>query len=507
MEKDTQSEYVTVRPRFRNSAKWGAKVLALWVKPEGAARSKVLELSVTAEYVSDWTLTHALRELIANALDSGGRARVRHWGASDPRQTETQIENWDGATMALSHFLLGGGDYGAETIGQFHEGLKLALLVLCRERHPVTLKFGPRSCEITIKGLKLESVEEAKELFWALKPDRPPLLFEDSEGREIYRGDTGKGETFVQGLRQPIDEEETLYWTYNVPKELVPIARDRHIADVYALQNELAKAILGLKDEALMKEALEAILERDADGELAYFDLDPSKLYYRYSSWRYKGWKAHNEAYFKGKVLVDNANQAYVVRGLGKEPIQIAGSELSEWLCETGLQSFEDVAPEFWDLETSEIEASDPKLLAVTETIEALWPELDPDGFRYETFKEKFASDRRDGFMADQTVYVKESFWRTRDPEAILGLFIHELAHVRGSDLSVEFEAYLSDLLGQAAMAHFEANASEGAKAAFLEDRDAQVIQALDKVLKGKPRKAIPRPASEKGGSLGELFG
>ncbi len=459
MEKKTP-EYVTVRPRFRQSAKWGAKVLTLWVRPEGATRSKVLELSVTADYVTDWTLTHALRELIANALDSGGEAKVSHYGHSDPRQNETKIENWDGASMDLTHFLLGGGE-SQGGIGQFREGLKLALLVLCRERIPVKLRYGADSCQVTIRGLDIETVESAKGLFWALRDPRPRPLNVDRKGRAIYLATkAGEGEAFVQGLKQPVGTEE-LYWSYNLPKRLVPIARDRHIADLSKLQGQLSRAVLTLESPALMKEAIEAILARDAAGSKPYFDLDPSRIYWKFYSWQHKAWCAFIKSHFEGRVLVDNANQAYVVEGLGKIPIRLASGELRSWLTAGGLEEFADVAPDFWDLETRKIRKDSRKLGALLGSIDALWPSLDSVNFTYRTFKGKFASDRRDGFMKDHTVYISEKTWLTKGPKHLLGLMVHELAHVEGTDLSVEFENALSDLLGEAALAHFEANASE----------------------------------------------
>lgn len=90
-----------------------------------------MELSITTSYVKSWTVKDAIRELLQNAIDS-----------EDYSYNEYQIIN--AGAITPQDFLLGqstkqDGGY----IGQFGEGLKLALLVLARNNVTVSVTSYP----------------------------------------------------------------------------------------------------------------------------------------------------------------------------------------------------------------------------------------------------------------------------------------------------------------------------------------------------------------------------
>ena len=100
-----------------------------------------IELSLTEDYIRSWTFYDAIRELVSNARDAevamGATMRVTHSGST------LLIENY-GTTLPRTALLLGytTKTSGGSTIGSFAEGLKLALLVLAREKVGVTIQNG-----------------------------------------------------------------------------------------------------------------------------------------------------------------------------------------------------------------------------------------------------------------------------------------------------------------------------------------------------------------------------
>lgn len=94
-----------------------------------------MEYPISSNYVKSWSVKDAVRELLQNAMDSGewrveGSALVNK-GALKPE-----------------HFLLGCSEKSSsDAIGQFGEGLKLALLVLARNGYEVNIVSG-NSCYI-----------------------------------------------------------------------------------------------------------------------------------------------------------------------------------------------------------------------------------------------------------------------------------------------------------------------------------------------------------------------
>ncbi|PHR92006.1 MAG: hypothetical protein COA69_09580 [Robiginitomaculum sp.] len=95
-----------------------------------------IELSLSTDYVSHWGLWEALRELYQNAMDEE-LWEIRH-------DSESLRIITKGGQLARESLLLGAstksGDSGKR--GQYGEGYKLALLVLCRLGHAVTIRTG-----------------------------------------------------------------------------------------------------------------------------------------------------------------------------------------------------------------------------------------------------------------------------------------------------------------------------------------------------------------------------
>lgn len=201
-----------------------------------------------------WTVAHAVRELLANALDehllghgpvpeverlAEGRWRIRDFGRGLRHEHFTQNENEEKTTSDA-------------VIGRFGVGLKDALAVLDRHRVAVTIRtatadistavhakagfpdtttlhavFRPPSdgdlvgTEVTLAGVADEDVAEAKRFF--LRWNDEVVLDVTPYGDLLARTGDEPGRIYVRGVR--VAEEETFLFSYNVTKFNAKLAR------------------------------------------------------------------------------------------------------------------------------------------------------------------------------------------------------------------------------------------------------------------------------------------
>ena len=96
------------------------------------ATTRLLGTAISPEYVKSWDIPMAIRELLQNLLDT-----KREFGASgaaryNKNRCLAELKD-DGPGLELRHLALGISEKGADSVGQFGEGLKLALLLFARE--------------------------------------------------------------------------------------------------------------------------------------------------------------------------------------------------------------------------------------------------------------------------------------------------------------------------------------------------------------------------------------
>lgn len=98
---------------------------------------KKITLTMSTQYVQNWGLWEAARELLQNGLDAGGM-EVQYLLCGKELNITTP-----GRTLDVRSLLLGVSEGKREgSIGQFGEGYKLALLVLCRLGLEVVIHNG-----------------------------------------------------------------------------------------------------------------------------------------------------------------------------------------------------------------------------------------------------------------------------------------------------------------------------------------------------------------------------
>ncbi len=96
------------------------------------AKKKVFELGLARTYISDWSISNAIREFMQNAIDQANAHEGNDYSVTyDAETQELRIAN-KSSVLEKSTLLLGTTTKGVDDIGGFGEGYKLACLVLLR---------------------------------------------------------------------------------------------------------------------------------------------------------------------------------------------------------------------------------------------------------------------------------------------------------------------------------------------------------------------------------------
>ena len=88
-------------------------------------------IGLSPKYVKDWTIQEAIREIVQNYIDSKNEFKCH--GYITHENNMATVKDY-GTGLKLKHLVLGISEKGSNSIGQFGEGLKLALLVFARDK-------------------------------------------------------------------------------------------------------------------------------------------------------------------------------------------------------------------------------------------------------------------------------------------------------------------------------------------------------------------------------------
>ena len=227
------------------------------------------ELSLSKNYVSHWGFKEAVRELFQNSLDQQ-KENPENLMFCMYEDGKLLIGNKD-SVLETNTLLLGETTKADKNlIGQFGEGYKLALLVLCRIGKPVKIfNYGRR--EVWTPRLSLSKKYDAtilvidvdKKFPWQSVPDNN-LVFEisnvsdveyeeiksiilDIDGKKDYsciKSESDKGEIltdvamqghiFVDGLF--VMKRPDFNYGYNLSTQLIKLDRDRKVVNDFDLR-------------------------------------------------------------------------------------------------------------------------------------------------------------------------------------------------------------------------------------------------------------------------------
>lgn len=245
------------------------------------------ELTIDPDYVPNWTVLDALREIFQNALDESS---LHPDNSMDIIRDGTTIKICTkNASLSKSTLLIGNSTKRDDdtTIGSHGEGYKLAALVLTRLGYPVTIhNYSERELWIPkiIKSRRFNSkllVFDTEKFFWKLPPDND-LTFEiqnisdeiykqlkdrvlhlrdheydviDTDFGSILLDNIDSGKIFVNGLYVTTIKEGFKYG-YDIKPEYIKLDRDRREVNGFDLAWTTSRIWSSLGDNDLIHELI-----------------------------------------------------------------------------------------------------------------------------------------------------------------------------------------------------------------------------------------------------------
>jgi len=396
---------------------------------------------VNRQYVEGWTVKHALREVIANGFDAEAEQGAKFTLTHDKGKL---VAVNDGTKLPIEALYYGGtSKRGKEgLIGQFGEGLKLALLVFAREEiqvrivnddeawtcgfemdqndqeafHIYTRSITPkREVRIEVPGVSDELWDEIQTWFLRLSPPRDFIT--TSYGTILLDWDH-VGKRYAKGVY--IDAARSAGFGYDFLR--LDVGHDRKSYR----QNDAEYYVGKMWDEA--DKSVEAMarlyraLQQDAK-DLA--------LLYVYGS---KGLaesqvRLFHQDFGANAYPVASAGEGVELEHIGVKPVTLPRSLVE--LLRTAMPSIDALKPTKAREVTCRYELSQltPKEQGVLRGIVNLGAKI---GIKALPHIVDFQSESLEGVYLDETVYLARKTLNTFGKA--MGVYIHEAAHEAGED-------------------------------------------------------------------------
>lgn len=275
------------------------------------------ELTIDTNYVSDWNIAQAVRELFQNSVDSEVQnpGNTSYWKYDEDTQ-KLYIGN-KYSVLNVETLLLGVSTKTNDntTIGQFGEGYKIATVVLLRTNHPITFyNYGAKEVWTTklvksrrFNGRLVPTFYVDKKYPWQKVPDNNLTIVVENITSEDYKlicdyilslhtdiGDTIncgrfgtillnpelRGKVFVSGLY--VCTNERLNYGYNIKPVFLQLDRDRKTVDNFNLLWTTSRMWVENQERA---EFIEMLYGEDTPPDISYIgslcntnSIDPTVL-------------------------------------------------------------------------------------------------------------------------------------------------------------------------------------------------------------------------------------
>ena len=303
---------------------------------------------LSKDYVPNWGLYEALRELVQNTIDSDGTIKVRK---SSDQNTKTVWVMKSDAVIPRKALAMGNSAKRGDNqkLGEHGEGMKLAMLIYAREGKTLNINTGTEKwrghmtysasldCEVLDIAVTRRVADITNTEIYAEVPD-------DIDMEELYLGFKhpelmGKDCMFAHCHKEALDPEcpditGRLYvgglmvssinskWSYNLHK--LPLTRDREVADTALLYPMIVDTVnkACIESPDLAKEMAEAFYKEDSELEnfafVSWFAKRPNKVLqaacWSYFLARHRGKKAcRGSSYHSGYAGVGGL----MAKGLG----------------------------------------------------------------------------------------------------------------------------------------------------------------------------------------------
>jgi len=430
--------------------------------------AKNLELTIGPNYIPDWGAWEAIREFIQNTLDAnqaGYKMDIRR------NPNGTLVLRNEGARLQYSDLILGSSSkQDGEFRGQYGEGFKLAMMVLCRmardnnsSEPPIRIKTGAEMWRPTLKksatfGTEILNIEitnvqddngitvyipNISDALWKIIQDRvldlgKTMKISSSKYGDILLDQKNNSQLFVKGL-----------WISEAPRQakfgynltMATVDRDRKVAEY----SSVTSALRYLLDDLVRDNKISgAMLLEILLSEKHLHGLEAECLVYSRGAAQEaicKEWLNQ----FGDAIPVSNATNKAKVETFGGRAVEV-GYILVEIL--STVASFDRfmAAQSFQSTEAVSVEEVGP---SVKETIEKI-NELLPAVWRPSKIElVKFTDPNLNGTCDPSTGTVQISKSLLEKPAEFIATYIHECAHLDGSrDLSKRHAENIQNLAG-----------------------------------------------------------
>jgi Histidine kinase-, DNA gyrase B-, and HSP90-like ATPase len=257
--------------------------------------------------LEDWEMHHAIREIIANALDEQLLTKTKD--VEIVKNSNAWIIRDFGRGLKYSHLTQNENQEklnNTNVIGKFGIGLKDALATFDRRGAVVTAKskhgqisiekspkqgFGDISTlhaiieapitknfvgtEFELRGVTDEEIESAKHLFLKFSGEE---VIETTRHGQVVKRNENQGNIYINGVK--VAEEEKFLFSYNITKLSAPIKkalnRERSNVGRSAYTDSVKKILLSSKEQGvaeILAKDLMNITEGTAHDELTWIDV------------------------------------------------------------------------------------------------------------------------------------------------------------------------------------------------------------------------------------------
>ena len=268
------------------------------------------ELSISTQYVPDWGIVEALRELFQNALDNQTVNPDNKMGwYYDKISGEVRISNKTSKLEAES-LLLGSGTKHdrTDTIGKHGEGYKIAFMVLLRNgktvkvenyganevwyvrlvksrkykgqlvptvlinKEPVWKKKPSSDLTIVVGGITEEEYTELKKKNLHLRGEEPDIIGKSDRG-SILADEAERGNIYVEGLY--VTHIDELHYGYNFSSSVISLDRDRKLVDSFNVKWSASELWCRVSTDSTEATELAVELVNESAADTAYLDHMP----------------------------------------------------------------------------------------------------------------------------------------------------------------------------------------------------------------------------------------
>lgn len=316
--------------------------------------SKTYELPIAVNYVHNWTVEDAVREILQNAIDSNTDGHKLSITYSNGMLGISNV----GVNLDISSLVLGSTHKTDHTkyIGTYGEGYKLALVVLLRNNLGVTIytkgqmwvpsfkkstKFKIETLHIEvipvdinwdqiafeISGLDVDTFHKLRENSLVMTKELGYSIGNiiETEYGDILLDQRYKSKMFVNGLY--VQTDYSFNYGYNFKPEFLPLDRDRKAISYYKARELTAKALTSQSNVQLVSTAI-----KKSYTDVRYLNDELNSVS--------KEFRVEFAEYFKKEHNIDDDTFVGLekeVKVSGKEKALIVDSKVIAELVNTGL--------------------------------------------------------------------------------------------------------------------------------------------------------------------------